>query len=398
MIRGLAMAVGEGAEGRQHAPRVPLAPCAHRPPCTACPRYGDPGIAASAAAALAALAREHGLAGVPLVSGPLEGFRLRARLAIRGRIGSPKVGLFEAGTHRVVHVPECRVHHPLINRVAQVVRGALAEARVPPYSDAAHQGLARYLQVVVERRSQRAQVVLVANSATAEPLASALALIAERLGHHLHSLWFSAQCERGNAILGGTFEHIAGPDSVVESFGGAAVHYPPGAFGQSNLEVAALIIDELRRQVPDDACVAEFYAGVGAIGLSLLGQVRELRLNEVSPSSLQGLARGLADLDASMRSRVHVWPGPAAAALEAAAGADVVIVDPPRKGLDEPLAQQLAARPPARLLYVSCDPGSLSRDTARLLSSGALRLAALTAFNLMPYTDHVETLASFERT
>src|SRR6185437_15851687 len=122
---------------------------------------------------------------VPLVSGPVAGFRLRARLAIRGRIGSPKVGLFEAGTHRVVHVPECRVHHPLINRVAQVVRGALAEARVPPYSDAAHQGLARYLQVVVERRSQRAQVVLVANSATAEPLASALALIAERLGHHL---------------------------------------------------------------------------------------------------------------------------------------------------------------------------------------------------------------------
>jgi tRNA/tmRNA/rRNA uracil-C5-methylase (TrmA/RlmC/RlmD family) len=334
---------------------------------------------------------------VPLVRGPVAAFRLRARLAIRGRIGSPKIGLFEEGTHRVVHVPQCRVHHPLINHVAQTVRGALIDAQVPIYSEAAHRGLARYLQVVVERRSQSAQVVLVANSATAEPLARALALIQERLGDQLHSLWFNAQCERGNAILGPTFDLIAGAGSVVERFGGAEVHYPPGAFGQSNLEVAAQIIDELRRHVPHGARVAELYAGVGAIGLSLLEQVSELRLNEVSPQSLLGLEMGLAALDAPMRARVSVLPGPAARALDAVAGADVVIVDPPRRGLDEPLAQHLAAQPPQRLLYVSCDPDSLQRDASRLLAGGRVRLTALTAFDLMPYTQHVETLAIFER-
>jgi len=65
--------------------------------------------------------------------------------------------------------------------------------------------------------------------------------------------------------------------------------------------------------------------------------------------------------------------------------------------LDEPLAQHLAAQPPQRLLYVSCDLGSLLRDVGRLLAHGRLRLAALSAFNLMPYTQHVETLARFER-
>src|SRR5579871_2134943 len=191
-------------------PGAVLAPCPHRPPCTACPRYGDPGIGPAAAAMLAELVRAHGLGEAPLVSGPVAAFRLRARLAIRGRIGSPKIGLFEEGTHRVVHVPQCRVHHPLINRVAETVRRALIDARVPLYSDAAHLGLARYLQVVVERRSQSAQVVLTANSATAEPLAQAFALIAERLGDQMHSLWFNSQCERGNAILGPTFERIIG--------------------------------------------------------------------------------------------------------------------------------------------------------------------------------------------
>jgi tRNA/tmRNA/rRNA uracil-C5-methylase (TrmA/RlmC/RlmD family) len=334
---------------------------------------------------------------VPLVSGPVAAFRSRARLAIRGRTRSPKIGLFEGGTHRVVHVPECRVHHSLINRVAQTVRGALIDTRVPPYSETAHLGHARYLQVVVERRSQSAQVTLVANSSTPEPLAPALTLIRERLGNEMHSLWFNAQCERTNAILGPMFERIAGAESVVECFGGANVHYPPGAFGQNNLETAERIIADLRGLVPSGARVAEFYAGVGAIGLSLLDQVQELRLNESSPQSLLGLEMGLAELDGRMRARVSVLPGPAITALDAAAGADVVIVDPPRKGLDEPLALHLAAHPPRELLYVSCDLGSLLRDSARLLASGRLRLAALTAYDLMPYTDHVETLARFDR-
>jgi 23S rRNA (uracil1939-C5)-methyltransferase len=72
-------------------------------------------------------------------------------------------------------------------------------------------------------------------------------------------------------------------------------------------------------------------------------------------------------------------------------------LDPPRKGLDEPLAQHLAAQPPERLLYLSCDLDSLLRDTACLLAPGRLRLVALTVFNLMPYTDHVETLVRFEK-
>jgi 23S rRNA (uracil1939-C5)-methyltransferase len=105
---------------------------------------------------------------------------------------------------------------------------------------------------------------------------------------------------------------------------------------------------------------------------------------------------GVAGLDRDSRAKVSVWPGPALAALDAATGADVVIVDPPRKGLDESLAQYLSAQPLQRLLYLSCDPGSLVRDTARLTAPGRLRLAGLMAFNLMPYTDHVETLARFD--
>ncbi len=373
------------------------ASCPHRPPCPGCPRFGEHGIAAAARSALDELARKHGLPEVPVISGHTAGFRHRARLAIRGRLGSPKVGLFELGTHRVVHIPHCSVQSPLINRVAAVVRRALTDARVSSYSDRAHLGVARHLQVVVERSSQTAQVVIVANSATAAPLEACFDLIRERLGGELHSLWFNVNCERTNTILGPDFQNWCGPASVVERFGGPAIHYPPGAFGQNNLEIAQRIIEHVRAQIPEGARVAEFYAGVGAIGLSVLAQASEIRMNELSAYSLNGLELGLAELDAADRSKITVVPGPAGAARSAAADAQVVIADPPRKGLDPELTEYLAEDPPERFVYVSCGVESLINDTVRLTSHGKLRLGALSAFDLFPFTGHVETVARFER-
>jgi len=380
----------------QLTPATMLA-CSHRPPCPGCPRFGQPGIAADAQSALEALARAHGLPGVPVVSGATTGFRMRARLAIRGRLGAPKLGMFALGTHRIVHIPNCVVQHPLINRVAAVVRRALVDAEIAPYAETVHRGRARYLQVVVERSSDSAQVVLVGNSPAAEPMAQCLDLIRDRLGDELHSLWFNAQCERSNTILGREFTRWSGPPSVVERFGGAAVHYPPGAFGQNNLDIAERIVEHVRDQVPAGARVAEFYAGVGAIGLSVLPRVSHLRMNEVNPQSLQGLALGLDALEPAERRRIEVIAGSAGAMAAAAQDADIVIADPPRRGLDRELAEHLVADPPEQFIYVSCGLESFLEDTDRLTSSGGLRLSSLRAFNLMPYTEHVETVACFER-
>jgi 23S rRNA (uracil1939-C5)-methyltransferase len=189
----------------------------------------------------------------------------------------------------------------------------------------------------------------------------------------------------------GTYEHHHGP-----CFGGPSVYYPPGAFGQSNLDIAQRIIEHVRERIPAQTRVAEFYAGVGAIGLSVLDRVAEIRLNELSPHSLQGLELGMEQLAPADRAKVTVAPGSAASALEAARASQVVIVDPPRKGLEPELTTYFRDHPPDRLLYISCGLTSLLDDIARLTSARAMRLAELTAFNLMPFTDHVETVAVLE--
>jgi tRNA/tmRNA/rRNA uracil-C5-methylase (TrmA/RlmC/RlmD family) len=125
--------------------------------------------------------------------------------------------------------------------------------------------------------------------------------------------------------------------------------------------------------------------------------VRELRLNESSPQSLLGLELGIDALAPIERAKLSILPGPAEGWARAASSCDVLIVDPPRKGLDRALRDHLREEPPARLIYVSCGLDSFLADARRLLEGGKLRLASLAAFDLFPYTDHAETVARFER-
>jgi len=368
--------------------------CPHQPSCPGCPRLAEPGLPAEPLARLEALAAREG-APAPLVhESPPTAFRHRARLAIRGRADAPKLGIFQAGSHRAVHIPRCLVHHPVVNRVAAGVRDVLAQHRVPTYSDAAHAGVARYLQIVVERESQRAQVTLVTNGSTPAPLSDVFADLQRTLAEDLHSLWWNGNPERTNTILGPHWQHLHGAPHVTDHSGNARIFYPPSAFGQSNLELAMQLAARVRELGRPSQRITEFYAGVGAIGLGLAEMASTLRLNELGEGSLTGLAHGVTTLPDSVRAKVSVHPGAAGAHARLVAESDFVIADPPRKGLDPELTQALKESPPQRLAYVSCDIDSFERDAAQLLPS--FRLSSLEAFDLFPHTEHLETLAVFE--
>lgn len=321
-------------------------------------------------------------------------FRRRARLAIRGRADAPKLGIFEAGSHRAVHIPRCLVHHPVINRVAARVRDTLAQHRIPTYSDAAHAGVARYLQVVVERETNLAQVALVTNSSSSTELAAFFADLQTALGDDLHSLWWNGNTERTNTILGPDWQQLFGPGYVGDRSGNARIFYPPQAFGQSNLDLAMQLAARVRELAPAAARITEYYAGVGAIGLGLAETAAALRLNELGEGSVAGLTRGVAALPEAARANVTLHVGAAGEHSELVADSDFVIADPPRKGLDAELVAALRQTPPARFAYVSCDIDSFERDAAQLLE--AFRLTTLEAYDLFPHTEHLETLAIFE--
>lgn len=364
----------------------------------------------AAFARLARIAVEAGAPAPGVLTGARLGFRVRARLMVRGRPGSPKLGIFQAGSHRIADIPRCGVHHPLVNRVAAAVRAAIRTTGTPPYAERAHRGALRALQVVVERASGRAQVVLVGNADGPGPLQPLARALEASLGPVLHSLWWNGQPERTNAVLGPSW-HRWTPDRIEngrpddpegsagcvrETIGGATAFFPPGAFGQSHLDLADRVVEAVHAWTPAGARVVELYAGCGAIGLGLLGRSAALRFVESAPHAVRGLALGLAARPAAERARARLVAAAADDALAELAGAELVIADPPRKGLDPGVCAALASAPPARLVYLSCDLDSFARDAARLTAAGGLRLAELVACDLFPNTRHVETLARFE--
>lgn len=369
------------------------ADCTHRPPCPGCPRYGERGIDVDAAAILAELAGTSGAALDPVVEGAATAFRVRARLAVRGRAASPKIGIFQEGSHRITDIPSCTIQDARINQAARAIREAIRRTGTPPYADRPHAGLLRYVQIVVERSSGRVQVALVCNDASPDSIRPMAGVLATSLGSKLQGLWWNGNTERTNTIFGSSWQLLGGEEAVRETIGGAGVFFPPGAFGQSNLDLADRLVADVHGRVADDAVVAELYCGVGAIGLGLVGRSREVRFNEVSTHGLRGLELGLAALSESARSKAVVHAGEARSVTGIVRGASTVLVDPPRKGLEPEVVAALRAERPAQLLYVSCDPESLQRDAAELTGGGAFRLTRLTPYALFPYTDHVETLA-----
>lgn len=315
---------------------------------------------------------------------------------VRGRARSPKIGLFQAGTHRIVDVPHCAVHHPLVNEVAAVVRRAVRETGVPPYADRPHVGLLRAVQVVVERTSGGAQVVLVSRDETPDALDGLLARVRAELGDRLHSLWWNGNPARTNTILGPHWRRVCGDEMVCERVAGARVFYPPGAFGQSHLALADRLAARVAARVPEGARLVEFYAGCGALGLAGLARAGHVTFNEREPASLAGLRHGIDELVPDLRRRVSLVPGAAGDCARIASDADLVLVDPPRRGLDAGLLEALCRVPPPGLVYVSCDVDSFVRDADALVAAG-LRPVELGLFDLFPFTEHVETLARFER-
>jgi 23S rRNA (uracil1939-C5)-methyltransferase len=315
---------------------------------------------------------------------------------VRGRARSPKVGLFQLGTHRIADIPRCPIHHPVVNEVAAALKAGVRETGIEPYADRPHRGRLRALQVVVERGSRRAQVTLVANSETPEPLAPLADLLRERLGDTLQGLFWNGNPERTNRILGEAWHRWWGSEAVVEPVAGALVHTPPGAFGQSHPEMAARIAERVQTFVPDGSRVAELYAGCGALSLGLLPRVAALHLNEINPHGLRGLEAGLQARPRAEQARCRIWPGDAGSAVGALRDVDAVIVDPPRRGLSPGVVAALGDTTAQRVVYVSCGIESLAGDAASLAETG-WRLAHLSAFDAFPYTEHVESLAVFER-
>lgn len=343
-----------------------------------------------------------GIASLQLQVGNPIGWRCRAKLAIRGTSAVPLIGLFEEGSHRVINIPQCKVHHPSINKAADALRRWILEQGIVPYDENAGEGLLRYVQMAVERASGRVQVALVINQDDKDSnFRSQLVALWQMHPDLWHSLWLNCNTRRDNIIFGSVWHHLYGKLWLQESFLGQEVCFHPASFAQANLEMFERLLERVLQLLPQDADVLEFYAGIGAIGFAIAQKCSRIHCIEINPLAKLCFEETKSRLPSDLASRLIFTSGKAAASLalldHMCRKSGVVIVDPPRKGLESVLLETLCKRDAVeRLFYISCGWNSFQRDCMRLLEAG-WRLIHAEAFLFFPGSDQIEMLCLFQR-
>ncbi len=187
---------------------------------------------------------------------------------------------------------------------------------------------------------------------------------------------------------------MAGDEAITTTVKDRAFRVSAASFFQVNTHMAGEMVQHLLDHLPvsRSTTLLDVYCGVGLFSAFFAGRVGRLVGIEASASACEDFAANLDEFE-----NVELYEAPAETVLPGLDGnPDVVIVDPPRAGLDGRVLDALLARSPASLAYVSCDPATLARDAARLISGG-YRLARVTPFDLFPQTYSIESISIFEK-
>jgi 23S rRNA (uracil1939-C5)-methyltransferase len=335
--------------------------------------------------ALAAL----GCAIAPVVPSPMTlGYRNKAKLVAAARGHEVYLGSYAPGSHQVVDMAGCRVVEPVLDRVAQSLARLASQHGAIPYDERARAGELRY---AILRSNFACQVLLVLVLARdglpwAQPLAHAL------VAAHPEVVGVVADINprTGGALLAGQEQPLVGATELAEQVGPVRLLLPGGAFFQVNRAQASALYTAVRASaaLEPDEHVVDAYAGVGGIALTLLPDAGRVTAIEYHPGAAEAAERAATGAPAG---RFQIVRADVATGLGAIGRADVVVLNPPRKGCAPAVLRGTAALRPRRIVYVSCDPESLARDLLALRELGYPATSAR-PFDLLPHTPHVETL------
>ncbi|MGH7844885.1 MAG: 23S rRNA (uracil(1939)-C(5))-methyltransferase RlmD [Candidatus Binatia bacterium] len=381
-------------------------PCAHYPNCFGCNFIHLPyprqltmkhRLVTDALAAYPVLA---GLKVPPVVPSPRRlRYRTRVKLVVRQAGQHVLTGLYVPETHRVVDISSCPVHPEAVNRVLQFLKRRLPALGILPYDERNDQGQLRYLDFRYSLWRNEILLTLVTRHRSF-PQGQSLARALTKRFPFIAGVLHNVNEQKGNVIWGNDFRVLAGRDSLMERVGFLKLIYPAQAFSQTNPAVAAKIYEAIFAWAALNGrdAVLDLYCGVGPISLYLAGSARLVWGMDESAVAI-ATAKQNARLNGFGNCRF--FTGDAAKEMQDAKlklqQIDLVVLNPPRKGLRPDVLESLLSCETPRIIYVSCNPATLARDLSRLAQEG-YEARAIQAFDMFPQTAEVETIALLQKT
>ncbi len=297
------------------------------------------------------------------------------------------IGFFKRGTHDLLDIPACLLHPVEFDRLREAIRAILVASGETGYCEARHDGNIRH--VVLRQGTRDGGLLAIVVTRTPEFDARAAELIAEQPG--VTGVLQSVVPARTNRIMGPQIKVLAGSGHLHQSVLGRTFQVSAPSFFQVNINQAEELCRKILKHVGPrgDEMVMDLYSGVGMISLLVAPFVQHV-------TAIEADAAAVDDARTNAQSQgvrnVEFIGGDVNRELSRVASADVVILDPPRKGCPADTLRRIAALKPRRIVYVSCNPATLARDLATLEQSG-YTTHEIEPVDMFPQTFHVEVIA-----
>lgn len=324
-------------------------------------------------------------------------YRNKIQLPFGSLEGKTVLGFYKPGSHTLVPLTKCYLHGDWADKLIKLVSDFANANRISVYDEATRKGLLRHL---VARYIGGALVVaLVINGKT---LANCSALVdALRKEFRDVSLYLSVNTNRTNVIMGDTLIPIYAPAQTVE-IEGIRISVNPLSFFQINDEIRSKIYNAVADAVSPakGSAIIDAYSGVGLLGAILAKSGARIYNIEIVPEAIKDAdalyrANGLLPLATNICGDAAIELPKLIPSLAGKGNKLSVILDPPRKGCDPAVLAALTTNLVEKLVYISCNPATLSRDLAHLLP--VYKIDSITPYDMFPQTQHLETLVCIER-
>ena len=307
------------------------------------------------------------------------------------------VGYYRPRSHDVLDAPDCLLQPRAVTRLREAFKSWMEDHRVPAYNEKTGVGLVRHLYVRTNSRDE--SLVCVVANGEGLPHAQALTDALRRAEPGLTGVVLNVNTRDTNVILGERYAALWGRDWLEETLCGLTFRLSVPSFFQVNhAQTEVLYRNALDfARLSGTETVLDLYCGTGSISLALARRAGRVVGAEVVPQAVED-AKENARRNGVENAEFFCGDAGSVARRLAAEGVrpQVVVVDPPRKGLAPEVPAILAGMGPERIVYVSCDPATLARDVARLAELG-YRAVQAQGVDLFPRTAHVETVVLLSR-
>lgn len=328
----------------------------------------------------------------------IEAYRNKGILAVGSLDGKAAAGFYRERSHQIIPVESCSIQDELTHRAASALVNFMNENAIAPYDEQTGRGIVRHVYCRRAMHTEDRLLCIVARKGFGTKT-QALVSVLRRTCPELTGIVLNINKSTGNTVLAGDFYTLWGKDCIRDTLCGLSFDIAPQAFFQVNppqaeklygkaLEYAALDGDDL---------AFDLYCGAGTISLCLAQKAGKVIGAEIVPEAIEN-AKANAALNGIGNAEFICADAGEAAQTLAGRGLrpDVVVVDPPRKGMQEEAIGAVASMEPGRIVYVSCDPSTLARDILRFNGYG-YTLQAATVYDLFPRTKHVESVVLITR-